>query len=272
MVLLIRSKQNEKIKFIDKLKKASHRKKFGAFIIEGYREIFRAYDYQFVSELFFCPALFSDIDASQALIEKLIQENISVTEVTPEVYRKISLRENGDGLIALGVDKKYFLSDWAFKPNPLFLVTENIEKPSNFGAIIRTAESAGVDGIIVLDRSTEIFNPNVIRNSQGAVFFAPIYHATTEEFLKFAEAHGITIFVTTPHTQNLYFNKDFSKGSAILVGSESYGVTSRWLGPMPHQHLIAIPQNGSSDSLNVSVATAIVLYECVRQRMLKFTH
>lgn len=261
---IISSKQNDKIKFIDKLKKSSHRKKFGVFIVEGLREITRAHQENFIIEVIYCPELFTDATIYNQFLETI--KNIPTTQVTSEVFKKISLRENGDGLIALGTAKYKTLNDWKKHPNPLFLVTENIEKPNNFGAIIRTAESAGIDGIIVLDQSTEIFNPHVIRNSQGAVFFTPIFHATIEEFLKFADKNNITIFITTPHTEKLYFDEDFSQGSAILVGAESTGVSSFWL---KQSHQIRIPQNGSSDSLNVSVATAVVLYECIRQRTVK---
>jgi TrmH family RNA methyltransferase len=181
------------------------------------------------------------------------------------VYSKISLRENGDGLVALGQSRSLPLNACAPPENGLFLATENIEKPNNFGAIVRTAESAGIDGIIVLDHSTEIFNPNAIRNAQGAVFFAPIYDATTEEFLAFTQRHGLSIYVTSPRGQKLYFEEDFRKGTVILVGSESRGVSDFWL---RRSHSIRIPQRGESDSLNVSIATAIILYECVRQRSL----
>jgi TrmH family RNA methyltransferase len=158
------------------------------------------------------------------------------------------------------------LKDYIPPQNGFFLVTENIEKPSNFGAIVRTAESAAVDGIIVLDHSTEIFNPNAIRNSQGAVFLANIYNASTEEFLAFVQRNRLSIYVTSPRGERLYFEEDFRRGVAIMVGSEKDGVSPLWL---ERGRQIRIPQMGSSDSLNVSAATAIVLYECVRQRSME---
>lgn len=263
MGAFIRSRHNERICFIDKLKKASKRKKFGIFPIEGSREITRAYQMGFVQELLFCEEFFSAPREEKAIIEQIIKDGIEVTSIASEVYQKISLREHGDGLLALGKERTLKLEDCVPSKNPLFLVTENIEKPSNFGAIVRTAESAGVDGIIVLDGSTEVYNPNAIRNSQGALFFAKIYQATTEAFLKFLQQYSIHLFVTTPHAENPYFLENYCKGSAILVGSESQGVSQYWL---QQAHTIQIPQRGLSDSLNVSVATAIVLYECVRQR------
>lgn len=260
---LIRSRHNERICFIDKLKKASRRKKFGIFPIEGFREITRAHQAGFVQELLFCETFFSAQEQERALIEQIVKEGIEVTPISQEVYQKISLREHGDGLFALGKKRTLNLEDCVPPENPLFLVTENIEKPSNFGAIVRTAESAGVDGIIVLNGTTEIYNPNAIRNSQGALFFAKIYQATTEAFLKFIQKYAIDLFVTTPHAEKPYFLENYCKGSAILVGSESQGVSQQWL---QQAHTIQIPQRGRSDSLNVSVATAIVLYECIRQR------
>jgi TrmH family RNA methyltransferase len=259
----INSRHNEKIKFIDKLKKSSNRKKFGTFIVEGFREIFRAHARQFITELLFCEEYFTDCKTFASFVQTLKDDSIPIIQISPEVYRKISLRENGDGLIALAQSRNISLSQCIPPPNGLFIVTENIEKPSNLGAIIRTAESAGVDGIIVLDHSTEIFNPNTIRNSQGAVFFADIYDATTEEFLKFTQQYQLSIYVTSPHAQKLYFEENFKGGTAILVGAENTGVSDFWL---QNNHTIRIPQRGQSDSLNVSIATAIVLYECIRQR------
>lgn len=256
---MIRSRSNEKIKFIDKLKKPTHRKQYGLFLIEGLREITRAHTRGYVQELLICPEVCPE--KVQTLLEQC--ENIPVTEVTPEVFKKISLREHGDGLLALGKTTTLNLKDFPKKKDVFLLVTEGIEKPSNFGAMLRTAESAGVDAVIVLDQSTEVFNPNVIRNSQGAVFTVPIYHASTEEFLDFLHQNAITLFVTTPHTERLYFEENFQHAVAILVGSESHGVREHWL---QQAHTVRIPQLGVSDSLNVSVATAVVLYECVRQR------
>jgi TrmH family RNA methyltransferase len=259
----ISSKRNEKIKFIDKLKKASNRKKFSTFIVEGFREISRAHSCQFIMELLFCEECFARDEFS--LINILKHDQISITQISVEVYKKISLCENGDGLIALARSRSVPLTHCIPSINGLFIAMENIEKPSNFGAIIRTAESAPVDGVIVLNRSTEIFNPNAIRNSQGALFFAPIYDATIEEFLAFTQQHHLSVYVTSPRAEKLYFEQDFCKGTVILVGSESDGVSDFWL---QGNNTIRIPQNGSSDSLNVSVATAVVLYECIRQRSL----
>jgi TrmH family RNA methyltransferase len=259
----ITSKHNEKIKFIDKLKKSSDRKKFKTFPVEGFREISRAHSRQFITELLFCEEYFTDRESFPALIQTLANDHIPLTQISPEVYQKISLRENGDGLIALAHPRTLSLNDCNPPAPGLFVATDNVEKPSNFGAIVRTAEAAGAHGIIVLNHSTEIFNPNAIRNSQGAVFFAHIYDASTEEFLKFTQRCQLSIYVTSPHAKKLYFEEDFRRGTAILVGSENNGVSDFWL----HQnHTIRIPQMGESDSLNVSIATAVVLYECVRQR------
>jgi TrmH family RNA methyltransferase len=261
----INSRHNEKIKFIDKLKKPSNRKKFEIFIIEGFREISRAHAHRFVTELLFCDEYFTNHKASLSLMQAFASDAMPITKISPEAYKKISLRENGDGLIALARPRSPSLNECIPPENGLFIAVENIEKPSNFGAIVRTAESVGVDGIIVLDHSTEIFSPNAIRNSQGAVFFTNIYNATVEEFLKFTQRHKLSICVTSPRAEKLYFHENFRKGTVILVGSESHGVSDFWL---QQNHSIRIPQNGKSDSLNVSIAAAVVLYECVRQRSL----
>ncbi|MDR2812687.1 MAG: hypothetical protein LBB05_02810 [Puniceicoccales bacterium] len=259
----ISSRHNEKIKFIDKLKKSASRKRLGIFLVEGFREISRAHSRQFITELLFCEEYFTNHKTFPSFIQTLIDDQIPLTQVTPEVYQKISLRENGDGLIALARSRSVSLNECVPPENGLFIATENVEKPSNFGAIVRTAESAGANGVIVLNHSTEIFNPNAIRNSQGTVFFADIYDATTEEFLNFTQQYQLSIYVTSPQAEKLYFEKDFKKGAAILVGSEDKGVSDFWF---QQNHTIRIPQIGKSDSLNVSIATAVVLYECVRQR------
>jgi TrmH family RNA methyltransferase len=265
----INSRHNGKIKFIDKLKKPSNRRKFGVFIIEGFREISSAYAHRFITELLFCDKYFTNRETYLSLIQTLANNAIPITQISPEAYQKISLRENGDGLIALAHSRDRSLNECTPPENGLFIATENIEKSSNFGAIVRTAESAGVDGIIVLDHSTEIFSPNAIRNSQGAVFFANIYNATVEEFLKFTRRHQLSIYVTSPRAEKLYFHENFQKGTVILAGSESRGVSDYWL---QQNHSIRIPQNGKSDSLNGSIAAAVVLYECVRQRAHPIIH
>lgn len=262
----ISSRHNPKIQFLDKLKKSSHRKKYGVFLVEGLRELSRAYDSGYIFEIYFCPELFSDHENSTAFLKKLTDESAQLIKITKQVYEKITLCENGKGWIGLGRHKEVTLEEINLPPNPLLIALENIEKPSNIGAIIRTAESAKADGLIVLDQSSEIFNPNVIRNSQGAVFFAPILHSSSQELIRFAKKNNLKIFVTTPLSNHFYFEEDFTQGSVILMGSENNGVTSQWM--ESNFKKIKIPQNGYSDSLNVSVATAIIVYEAVRQRML----
>lgn len=269
MTNIISSRHNEKIRFFDKLKKPSNRKKFGLFLIEGLRELTRALSADLVEEVLFCPEFFTDQESSSALLKNLEGKSIPTLQISANAYQKVSLRENGDGFIGIGKSFQQKLQCSNFEKNPLFIATENIEKPSNFGAIIRTAESAGIDGIIVLDESTEVFNPNVIRSSQGSVFFAKIFHASSDELIGLCEKTNTHIFVTSPSSEQLYFNENFSQGSVILVGSEDKGVSEKWLNKA--FKMIKIPQIGKSDSLNVSVATGVVLYECIRQRLVSKT-
>jgi TrmH family RNA methyltransferase len=232
------------------------------------RELSRAHDANCIFEIYFCRSKFSNHNESEEFLNNIINSEITVFEVSDNVYEKISLRENGDGFIGLGRMNYKTLSDVnlsATKPSSLFIALENIEKPNNFGAIVRTVDSSGANGVIILNNSIEVYNPNAIRNSQGAIFFVNIYHASTEEFLEFSSKNNLNIFVTTPHCDNIYFNEDFSSGCIFLMGSESHGVTDFWMNNNTCRK-IKIPQLGKSDSLNVSVATAIVAYEAVRQQ------
>lgn len=268
MIDVLRSKQNPKIKFLYKLKKSSNRKKFNVFLVEGLRELSRANDAQVVVEIYFCRSKFSNIEESNQFLSVIMDSNIAIFEVTDNVYDKISLRENGNGWLGLCRAKSHQLSEIKLSPAPILIALENIEKPNNFGAIIRTADSVGADGVIILNNSIEVFNPNAIRNSQGAIFFVNIYHTSNEELIKFSEQNNLNIFITTPQCEHMYFEENFIHGGIFLMGSESTGVSDFWL---KHSKFpkIKIPQFGKSDSLNVSVATAIVVYEAARQQYKK---
>jgi TrmH family RNA methyltransferase len=238
------------------------------FLVEGYRELSRAMDNNIsVDTIFFCEKFFRDL-VPWDLIQRAESKNIQICQVSGEVFEKISCRENCDGILGLA---KFWHLDFPhikLSDNAFILVAESIEKAGNLGALMRSAESAGADALILCNPVTDIFNPNVIRASQGAVFSLPTVVTNNEKTLEFLRTSAVQIFTTTPPAKNIYFYEDFTSPTAIVVGSEHDGLSDFWLkndGVIP----IALPQNGMSDSLNVNDAAVIVLYEVVRQRMQK---
>lgn len=259
----ITSPQNQKIKDAARLRNKGDRIKQGVFIVEGEREIRRALEGGFEpKELFFCRAQLSP--AAAELHGTLSSRLRDCHEVSKLVFEKLAIREDTDGLFAVFAAKERGFGDLAAKKAPLLLVLETVEKPGNLGALLRTADGAGCDGVVVLDRSTDIFNPNAIRASIGTVFSQPVFHATTEEFLNFCRERGIQTLAATPRGDGPYHAADMTKGTAILLGSEAEGLSGEWLARADKK--VLIPMRGSADSLNVSVAGAVLLYEAIRQR------
>ena len=185
-------------------------------------------------------------------------------EVSLDVFDKIAYREGIDGLLALAVPKYAELN--SFKPgkDPLIIVLETVEKPGNLGAVMRTADAAGVDAVIIADPRTDIFNPNAIRASIGCIFSVPLFACTSEKCIQWLRQNNIRIYCTYLKASIDYLEADFRKGSAIVMGTEATGISDIWVQEADQN--IIIPMNGIADSLNVSVTTAIVTFEAVRQR------
>ena len=254
---MITSKTNPKIKNIIKLEKASERREQNRILIEGRREIERAVACGFeIDTLFVCPDIAHDGAGMTAR---------SVEEVSLEVFEKIAYREGSDGLLAVAIPKYADLQQ--FKPkkkNPLIIVLETVEKPGNLGAVMRTADAAGVDGVIIADPRTDLYNPNAIRASVGCIFSVPLFACSSEECIKWLKDNKITIYCTYLKASIDYLDADFKKASAIVMGTEATGISQQWVDAADQN--IIIPMNGIADSLNVSVTTAIVTFEAVRQR------
>lgn len=254
---MITSKTNPKIKNIIKLEKASERRERNRILIEGRREIERAVACGFeVDTLYVCP----DIAKGGAGITAR-----SIEEVSLEVFEKIAYREGSDGLLAVAIPKHADLQ--AFKPknkNPLIIVLETVEKPGNLGAVMRTADAAGVDAVIIADPRTDLYNPNAIRASVGCIFSVPLFACSSEECIKWLKNNNITIYCTYLKASIDYLDADFKKATAIVMGTEATGISQQWVDAADQN--IIIPMNGIADSLNVSVTTAIVTFEAVRQR------
>lgn len=265
---LITSLHNPKIKQIINLRDKRDRDRSSLFLIEGYREVFRAANAKWTIEsLFICADLFLGVNES-SLIHQLAGQGTNIYECSQQVFRKISYRDRPDGLLAIAPQKKRTLTDLEFclnKKNPPFLVVaEAIEKPGNLGTILRSSDAVGVDGLIVCDRCTDVFNPNVVRASVGTLFTVPTVEDSGENVINWLREHQVTILAATPQAERVYTDIDMTKPIAIAVGTEQLGLTDRWMNQATMQ--VRIPMCGIADSQNVAMATTLLLYEALRQR------
>ena len=262
----ITSLANPKVKEVVRLRQRSHRDSAGLMLIEGYRELKRALDngYRPVT-VFTCHGLFMGIHEG-ALIDRARQAGATVLECARNVFEKMSARDRPDGLLATGPQLRTRLSDLDLPKDALVVVAEGIEKPGNLGTILRSADAAGASAVIVCDRRTDVSNPNVVRASIGTVFALPVVEASTPEALAWLSERGFAIVATTPHTQEFHTGPDMTGPTAIVVGAEQYGLTDAWL-KSPACRPVRIPMLGQADSLNVSAAATILLFEATRQRV-----
>ncbi len=251
---IITSVQNNRVKHVVALQqKSSLRREEGLFVVEGQREIEHCMScgYQ-IMELF--------------ELENLnYTGDLPATMVTPQVYEKMAYRGSTEGMIAVAKTKEHQLEHLQFtKPNPLIVVLEHVEKPGNLGAILRSAEGAGADAVIVCDPLTDLYNPNLIRASIGGVFSVQTAVCTSRECIDFLKDRGICILTAQLQDSYDYYDYDMKQATAIVMGTESTGLTDIWR-QAADAH-IRIPMLGRLDSLNVSVSAAILMYEAVRQR------
>ena len=261
---LISSLQNPRVKTAVKLRQRSHRDELGLMLIEGFREVKRALDNGHApSELFFCPELFQGQNEA-ALIDGCREAGAALFECSSPVFAKLSYRDRPDGLLAVAGQVRHALDALRLPPQPLVVVAEAIEKPGNLGTILRSADATGVDAVIVCDRCTDINNPNVVRASVGTLFALPVVETATRNALIWLRENRIQTVAATPDAEDLYTQPDFTKGTAVIVGTEQYGLSEAWLKEADQR--VCIPMLGQADSLNVASATTILLYEAVRQR------
>lgn len=256
---------NPRIKEIIKLREARHRKKSNLFIIEGYREFKLALAARsiVITELYYCPSLFHQGDENR-ILELSLDRAVSLFEVSEKVFAKIGYGDRREGLIAVAKEPDLSLEKLKLKANPLLVVVEKIEKPGNIGAILRTADAAGIDAVIVAGDNVDVYNPNTIRSSLGTIFSVPIAKAKTEEIVSYLKKHKVKIVSAYTQAELAYSSFDFRGGCAIVLGSEDKGLSRSWIENSDYK--IRIPMVGRADSLNVSVTAAILLFEAVRQR------
>lgn len=268
--IVIESLQNPRIKSVLKLNKRAVRDERGLLLVEGYRELKRALDNRWKpSELYFCRDLFLGSN-EDALIQRSAEAGATLFECSERVLRKISYRDRPEGLVAVGPQVRYSLSELTFRTTPFLVIAEAIEKPGNLGTILRSADATGVDGLIVCDRCTDISNPNVVRASIGTLFSVKVVEAATDQALPWLRHQGIRIVSATPHAERLYTDVDLTVPVAVVVGSEQYGLSTRWMNEADMK--VRIPMLGQADSLNVASATTLLLYEVVRQRGARRAH
>lgn len=262
--MILTSLQNPKMKRALALRDRKDRDETGLFLIEGYRELLR-----FVEnggkplELFYCPELFLGSNEG-ALIEKIGKAKAILYECSSPVMRKLSYRDRPDGLVAVASQEHHGLDKIQFQNTPFLVVAEAIEKPGNLGTILRSSDASGVDGLILCDRCTDIYNPNVVRASVGTLFTVPVYEATSKETIAWLKARKIKIAAATPHAKAEFTKTDFTGPVAIVVGTEQLGLSQEWMDSADIQ--VRIPMMGVADSLNVATATTLLLYEVLRQR------
>jgi len=259
--------QNPQVKAAVKLQNRRERDSTGLFLIEGYRELSRAVSGGVkVEKIFFCPELFLG-DNEDALIKEIASKGGTAFICTKAVFSKLSYRDRPDGLLAVAEQMKGTLLDLEKKENPLYVVAEGIEKPGNLGSIMRSADGVGADGVIVCDRCTDIYNPNVVRASVGTLFTLPVVEASGDEVLAWLKENKVSIVATSPAAEREFTETEMDGPVAIVVGTEQLGLTERWLNESDHK--VSIPMKGTADSLNVATATTLLLYEVIRQRNLR---
>jgi TrmH family RNA methyltransferase len=262
----ITSLANPRVKEVVRLRQRSHRDEAGLMLIEGYRELKRALDNGYrPTTVFTCRELFMGIH-EDTLLDRAREAGATVLECSRNVFGKMSARDRPDGLLATGPQLRMSLSDLSLPDDALVVVAEGIEKPGNLGTILRSADAAGASAVIVCDRRTDVNNPNVVRASIGTLFALPVVEASTAETLDWLAARRFTIVATTPHARELHTGPDMTGPTAIVVGAEQYGLTDVWLSS-PSCRPVRIPMLGQADSLNVSAAATILLFEATRQRV-----
>lgn len=260
----ITSIQNQLIKDIFQLQeKSKARKKAGLFVIEGIREIEIAIKNDFeVYQLLICFDLF-DADKLNNLKRKLSNAT-DLIEISKEVYQKIAYRESTEGVIAVAKTKDHSLATIQLPENPLIVVLESLEKPGNIGAVLRTADAANIDAVFIADPKTDLYNPNIVRSSVGAVFTNKIVTAASTEIINYFKNSNIAIYSAILQEAVSYYSVDFKQGSAIVMGTEATGLSDIWREESKAN--IIIPMEGQIDSMNVSVASAVLIFEAKRQR------
>lgn len=254
----IESLQNQKIKTLVQLqKKSKTRNELNLMTIEGKQEIELAVQSGYeLKQIYICKEIYQ---------QNINYEASNVITISEKIYQKIAYRSSTEGIIAIAKPKEHDLNHLKFKnKNPLILIAEAPEKPGNIGALLRTADAANCDAIIIANPKTDIYNPNIIRSSVGTLFTNQIATGDTSEIIQFLKEKKISIYAATLQNSNSYLKENYTKATAIVVGTEATGLSDEWRKSATQN--IIIPMQGKVDSMNVSVSAAIMIFEAVRQR------
>ncbi len=262
--LLITSPTNPRLKTLTALRRRRVREAEGLTLIEGYEELQLALNAGVAPRaIYFCPELMADPTEQGTLVQTIAHQGAEVFQVGRSAFERAAYREGPDGFLAV-VDTVNRTCEQLSVPNDaLILVCEGVEKPGNLGAMLRTADAAGLDAVIAADPVTDWGNPNVVRSSKGTVFSIPVASDSTDVVLAWLQARGILVVAATPYTQTMHTDISYAGPIAIAVGAEKHGLTDRLLAAADHR--VRIPMVGQANSLNVSTSAAIVVYEAVRQ-------
>jgi len=256
----ITSLQNPYIKSLVLLKeKQRHRKQKRLFLIEGRKEISLAFDGGYIIEnLLFYSKICSSDEARECAKES------ELIEINKEIFEKLAYRGTTEGVIGVARCKEHNVDALTLSDNPLILIAESLEKPGNIGAILRTVDAARLDAVIITNPNTDLYNPNVVRSSIGCLFSNQIAIGSTPEVISFLKENNITIYSATLQNAVSYNTQDYTSPTALVVGSESHGLSPEWI-ELDSKNIM-IPMRGKIDSMNVSVAAAVLIFEAIRQR------
>jgi TrmH family RNA methyltransferase len=262
--LRITSRQNQRVKDAARLRTGSERQRRGRIIIDGAREIYRAVTAGIRGvEAYVCVELCQSTECEGALTA-IRDAGIEMFEVTPDVFAKLAFGDREDGVVLIAEKPRRELSDLRLPSKPVVAVVEGVEKPGNLGAILRSADAAGIDAVVVADARTDLFNPNTIRASLGTVFRENVHEATSDETLGWLRGQELAIIAARPDAKKVYTDVDLRGGVAIVLGNEAAGLSDAWRGAAVTP--IRLPMLGIADSLNVSTTAAVLFYEALRQR------
>lgn len=265
MLKTISSLQNPLVKQLYSIQqKSRERRKTGLFLVEGKREISLAIKGNYtIKTILICEEISSENEFIDTL--NLEKNRIEIISISREVYEKLAYRNSTEGVIAVVYSKDTSVSKLEIKSeNPLILVAEAPEKPGNIGALLRTADAAKADAVIIANPKTDLYNPNIIRNSVGCLFTNIVATGSTEEIISFLKEKSVAIYCAALQASVPYHTIDYSSGCALVVGTEADGLSSLWLENSTQN--IIIPMSGEIDSMNVSVAAGILIFEAKRQR------
>ena len=265
--LIITSPANARLKSLVALRRRRVREEAGVTLIDGYDELSLALDAGIVPRtLYHCPELMLDPEAQQDVIRQVQALGSDTQQLGRAAFEKVAYREGPDGFLAVVDSVVRSCADLRVGPTPLALVCQGVEKPGNLGAMLRTADAAGVEAVLAVDPVTDWGNPNLVRASKGTVFSVPVASSGTAEALQWLSDNGIALVATTPDTDLDYTDVDYTGPVAIAVGAEKSGLTDEVLAAAAYR--IRIPMEGRANSLNVATSAAVVIYEAVRQRRL----